>query len=185
MKKILIIILALAFIISLCEAAQTASWVWRSPDGNPLPASKARQSVDGFDVYLLAIPYEDWELVPKNTQIVDSATFREVQAVKRGGKLAIIVLLRNPKLSSDNTTKVSCDVKVIRPNGTVSINSPNESCGGGPLVGDTNTIRVSPMMIVFAADPGDLAGLWSVQITVRDNVRGVSIPVETTISLIE
>jgi hypothetical protein len=61
---------------------------------------------------------------------------------------------------------------------TVQINNQ------GPIPGNPMNIYLSKPMLRFVAESTDGPGRWSVRVTLKDNLRGVSLPLEASFNLL-
>ncbi len=181
MRSIFTLSLLLAATIT---TAQVPSGVWRSPEGTVVAESKARRSVDGFGVWLVVTSDKDWES-KWNTPSWVTPKFTEASNIKRGGSLTILIFVANAKPGRDNNLNVLCDLKITRPDGSLSVNEANARCLVGALRGQASNVRLSEPVIRFNADPGDLAGTWRVEVNIKDINRGLVVPVETAFELVE
>jgi hypothetical protein len=166
----------------LASPGATPSGVWHTPDGTVLTETEARRSVSGFGVWLIATPDQDWQ-DKWNTPPSVTPHFTEASTVKRGGKLTILIVFSNPQSDLAGNASISCDIKVIRPDGSSSVDAPNLSCMDGPLLGAPANLRLGAPVIVVVAEPKDQTGHWQVQVRVRDQVRKVEVPVQTSFIL--
>ena len=181
MKLPAVVLVALT---SLSALAEPPSGVWRTPDGSVLAQTDARRSVGGFGAWLVATPDEDWQ-EKWNTPSSVIPHFSEASIVGRGGKLSLLIFFANPQPDRTGNASVSCDIRVTRPDGSYSLNASDLSCMDGPLLGEPANLRLGAPAIVFVAEPQDQAGVWRVQVVVKDQIRGVHVPVQTTFTLAE
>lgn len=179
MKFISLILLLLVPIVTF---AAPPTGLWHNPDGAVIKETDARRSVSGFGVWLVATPDKDWQ-EKWNTPSSVTPHFTEATIINRGGKLTILIFFANPLPDNKGNVNVSCDIKVTRPDGSSSVDAPKLSCMKGPLLGAPANLRIGAPVIVFEAEPKDQAGLWHVQVRVRDQVRKIEVPVQTTFTL--
>ena len=146
--------------------------------------SESRQSASGFGVWLVTTPDQDWQ-EKWNTPPEVAPRLTTASEVRRGGSLAILILVANPQPDENNRLRLACDIKVIRPDGSISIEMPNINCMDAPLVGPPANIRLADAGINFIAEPEDISGVWRVQVNVRDINRGITVLVKTAFTLID
>jgi hypothetical protein len=96
---------------------------------------------------------------------------------------AILTFVVNPRPDATNNLNVFSHIKVTRPNGTVSVDTPGRRCLKGRLQGAVTNVRLCEAVIAFSADPGDPAGTWRIEVTVKDVNRDTEIPVEASFEL--
>lgn len=176
--------LLLVAVTSLCAEAAPPSGAWRTPDGDILPETEARRSVRGFGAWLVATPDEDWQ-DKWNTPSSVIPQFTETSNVRRGGKLTLLIFFSNPQPDRSGNVSIVCDIVVLRPDGSHSVNAPNVSCMDGKLLGPPANLRLGAPVIVFVAEPNDQGGVWRVQVVVKDRVREAKVTLRTSFTLAE
>ena len=161
---------------------QPATGIWRTPDGTTVPESKSRRSIGGFGAWLVVTPDQDWSQKWETPSTV-TPRFNEAKEVRLGGKLTTLIFFANPLPNSVGEVHVVCDIKVVRPNGSMSVDAPNTQCMKGPLRGPPANVRLGAPVLVFVAEANDPPGIWRVEVIVRDLVRNVAVPVRTQYTL--
>ena len=173
---------ALALFALSAPAVAMAQDVWRTPDGKPVAESPSRKAAGGFGVSLI-VTADDWQS-KWNTPSSTVPMFNAATRVKTGGTLSILTFVANPKPTTpSNELKVLSHIRVLRPDGSFSVDAPNLPCLRGALQGPATNTRLCEAVVGFRADPGDQRGTWKVQVTVTDINRGVAVPVETTFTV--
>lgn len=145
---------------------------------------KSSNSLDGFSALLIVTPDKDW----KSKWDTDEDTaphFTQVHSVKRGDSLTILIFFANPKVGRQNFVNIQCDIKAIRPDGSISINESNLVALKGELKGNPKSIRLAKPVLQFVAEPKDPLGEWTIEVSVKDVVRSITVPVKTSFNLIE
>lgn len=178
--KIIGVLLSTALLLSPFTAYAQSGW--RDREGNPVPESPSSKSKDGFSAMLLVTPDKDWQ-EKWNTPPETAPHFKEAKEVEADGELFILSFLANPKIDDSGMANVTCDFIVIRPDGSKSINELNMPCFVTKLTTDPKSVYLSAASLKYVAEPNDLRGTWLVNITVRDNLRNVEIPLETSFSV--
>jgi hypothetical protein len=164
-------------------ARQEATQAWRDERGLASTDSDNRRSVDGFGGLLVVTSDQDWQEkweTPSNV-IPD---FTTAKVVHRGQRIFILTFFAGPKLNEQGLADITCDIDVIRPNGTHSTNRQGMECFHGKLQQEGLTYLSEPV-IGFVGDPGDPSGEWVVRITLKDNVRHVVVPLKTSFTLVD
>ena len=169
----------LCFVLQPATAADT---VWHTRDGKAIPDTESRKSANGFGASLVATSDEDWE-AKWNTPPETAPTFREARTVKRGGVVTILIFFANPKIDARNFANVRCDLRVLRPDGSFSINADDVVCMEGPLKGDPTSVRLAAPVLKFIGEPQDPLGEWRVEVSVKDVVRQTSVKLKTSFTL--
>jgi hypothetical protein len=177
MKHIAPIVAVVACAASIAHG-QPTSGVWRMPDGTTVPESESRRSINGFGAWLVVTPDQDWA-EKWGTPSTVTPRFNEAKEVRLGGKLTTLIFFANPLPNSNGEVHVVCDIKVVRPNGSMSVDAPNTQCMRGPLQGPPANVRLGAPVLLFVAEPNDPPGVWRVEVIVRDLVRNVAVPVKT------
>jgi hypothetical protein len=141
------------------------------------PASSAVQSAQGFGAMLVITAQSDWQAQ------WDGSTdafpdFPPASEVSLGGKLHILTFLTNPQLGLGNRADVRCDLQVLRPDGSFSVNQRDIVCYDGLIGSKPGQVYLAAPTMTFLAEPTDLRGEWTVRVFLRDRPRGVELPLE-------
>lgn len=168
--------LILLFALSLPAFAQSG---WHDMDGNPLPETESRRSQDGFSASLVVTPDRDWQ-AKWETPPETVPHFTEAREVSEGGELTVLTFLSNAQLSDEGMTEVACDFIVTRPDGSKSINEIDMPCFNYELKTDPTNVYLTAASLKYVAEPSDQRGTWVVAVTVKDRVRGVTLPLRTS-----
>jgi hypothetical protein len=178
--KLTALVLSIAFL--LWPIGVMAEDGWRDRDGKPIPDSSSLKSRDGFSAMLLVTPDKDWQ-EKWNTPPETAPSFTTAQDVEAGGELYILSFLANPGVDASGMANVTCDFVVIRPDGSKSTDTAGMDCFVTKLAGDPRSVYLSAASLKYVAEPDDQRGYWKVSITMRDNVKGVVIPLETSFTV--
>lgn len=179
MRKLLPLILLL---VSNCSLASD-DFQWKLANGDQAPETENQKSVKGFGGWLLVTPDQNWEekwMTPRG----NVPYFSEAKNVKLGEELTILPFFANPKLDGAQNFMILCDIKVERPDGTLSINELNVPCAQGKMEMDPMSIFLTQTIIKYIGEKGDLLGVWTVYFEMKDSVRGVSVPLKTSFNLV-
>lgn len=166
-------------VVLLWPFAAAAQGGWRDMEGNPIPETAAAKSADGFHATLIVTPDQDWQ-EKWNTPPETVPHFSEASEVGPGGEPYILAFLSNPKRDPSGMTDVTCDFTVVRPDGTKSVDEADMDCFTTQLATDPTSVYLSAISLKYVAEPADPRGKWTVRVTMRDNHRGVEIPLEAT-----
>lgn len=177
----LIVILVL-FVTTLAVHAEDFNW--RTGDGAKAPNTKNQKSISGFGGWLLVTPDKDWE-EKWNTPKENIPHFSEAEEVELGEELTILPFFANPKLDENRYFKILCDIKIIKPNGSFSINEIDVPCAEGILEDDPMSIFLTQTVIKYIGEAGDPFGEWTVFFNMKDTLRNVEIPLETSFTLVK
>ena len=168
----------------VCVATATAQdFGWRDSDGKPVPDTEFRKTSKDFAGMVLTTSDPDWE-AKWNTPEHETPSFTEATKVRVGETVFTLIFLVNPKVSANGEVDVRCDLKVTRPNGTLSIDEKEVECMKGPLPGNPFNMRLAAPVLGFVGEDTDPVGTWQVDVTLRDVPRGVTLSLHTTFELL-
>ena len=82
---------------------------------------------------------------------------------------------------------ITCDIQVLRPDETYSINAKEVSCANWqtPPEQYKYNILLTQAIIKFVGEPKDLPGSWKVKINIKDKNAGIEVPLKTEFYLIK
>lgn len=174
---------ALACVALSVMAQPTAALSVKQAQGTqkPAPGTSGQGQVDGFSGLLLTTPDADWQkawATPSDTTPVIKTTSR----VHVGERLFVVILFGNPRLK-DTTADVTCDIDVLRPDGTASVHETELPCYQGPIEGSPEQLFAARPGVTFIGESTDMPGTWVVRVVLRDNNRNVTLPLVTTFVL--
>lgn len=172
------------FVLLLISCVAFAQEGWRDQRGHAAPDTDARKSVGGFGGWVIVTSDADWQ-AKWETQSNTIPRFTEANTVSRGNRVFVLTFFANPKLNSAGEANVSCDIDVTRPDGTTSTHQSDVVCFRGVLKTDPHYTYLAAPVIGFIGDPGDPAGVWVVQVTLKDNIRHVVVPLKTSFALLD
>lgn len=155
---------------------------WHDALGHAIPDTSFRKSVSGFGGMLMVTPDADWQQKWETSPDV-VPRFTTAESVSRGQKIFVLPFVSNPGLDDSGQANVTCDIDVIPPDGKNPSHHPDAVCLRGKLSGDPRYTYLSPSVVEFVGDPGDPSGKWVVRVTLKDQVRHVVIPLETSFVL--
>jgi hypothetical protein len=165
-------------LLLISGVALAGSSVWVDGDGDPLPETPARKTVDGFGGWLLVTPDPDWSRnwyrPPKRRP-----TLPQTRYVGFGEEVTILAFYTNPATDTDGRIDIRCSVRVIRPGGEVSAQQTDQRCADPDLEGDLQATRISWAVVDYVGEPSDPPGRWVVEVELTDGVRGVSVSLTT------
>lgn len=177
------ILLVLLTILSTLVAADD-SFRWIDGRGNTLPESESRKSQSGFGGWLLITPDSDWqEKWATLAEVIPYFTVTE--QVTKGNEIFILVLFSNPLPDNGGLIDIGCDIKVTRPDGSISVDYSNLDCARGELLGDRYATRMTNLGITYIAEEDDLSGQWEVLVKVTDRVRKAQVSLEANFVVLE
>lgn len=167
----------------VASAALAGADGWVTHDGEAVPDTAYRKSVDGFGGWLVVTPDADWprkwDAPPRDIPRLETA-----QYVDYGDRLTILAFYTNPATDAAGEIDIRCDVLVTRPDGTVASRARDRRCASPEHEGDLQALRLSWTVVEYLGERSDPTGRWTVEITITDAVRGVSIPLEADFVLV-
>jgi hypothetical protein len=172
-------IASLAFVL----VASAEDFGWRDKEGNPAPDTDSRKISQGFAGWILTTSDADWQ-AKWNTPEHETPSFAAADKVHRGQTIYTLIFLANPKAGDDGKVDVRCDLRVTRPNGTLSIDQSDVECLKGVLQGSPNNVRLAAPVLGFVAEASDPIGTWKVDVTLRDVPRGASMDLHSSFELV-
>lgn len=156
---------------------------WKDDKGHVSPDTESRKSVDGFGGWLAVTSDADWQ-AKWQTSSDTIPHFTEAKNVAIGKQVFVLTFLANPLLDTNGTADITCDIDLLRPNGTTSVHQVDAPCLKGPVRGSPHQVFLSAPVIGFTGDPGDPTGKWLVQVLLKDHVRRVTLSLRTSFVLV-
>jgi Flp pilus assembly protein TadG len=157
---------------------------WRDEHGNFAPNTEARSAVAGFGGWLVVTSDSDWQS-KWETSPNTVPRFTEARTVGRGKHIFILTFFANPELTEKNLADVTCDIDVVRSDGTSSVHQVDAVCFRGELKGPATNVYLSAPILNFVGESNDPVGKWLVRVTLKDNIRHKSLPLKTSFTLID
>ena len=145
--------------------------------------TESQKTVGGFNGLLIITPDKDWE-AKWNTSPESVPYFSSGSTVKKGGQLFVLTMFANPQLDASGTASISMDIDVTRPDGSSSSHAEGAVCSKGKVQGPLTSLYLCGQVIEFVGEVTDPVGTWTVRITLKDDVRKVSIPLSATFKLV-
>jgi len=174
----------LMFLLMVCLSCRAEDeFHWRMADGRAAPQQENQKSRDGFGAWLLLTPDADWEQ-KWNTPNEHVPEFSVVKEVLRGEPVHVLPFYANPKVGPDGNIRVQCDFRLQRPDGTAAFAQQGLPCASGPLTMDPKTIFLTQQGMTISGDPDDQFGTWTVFIRMTDDIRQVSLDLQSSFQLV-
>jgi hypothetical protein len=162
--------------------AQAQSSVWRGEDGKPIAETQSMKSQNDFAGSMLLTTDEDWQ-EKWNTPPENKPHYNQANVVPYGKKVFTMIFFSNPLRDTDGVVNVKCGLKISDPSGKVSFDQQDMVCYNGKLAGSPYHLYLGAQVVAFSGDPGDPSGTWSVDVTLRDENRHVTLPLRSTFEL--
>jgi len=177
LKRMLAAVLPLIVI-----TASAQSSVWRDESGKPATETESMKSQNNFAGAILLTTDEDW-LEKWNTPPENKPHYNKADVVPYGKKVFTMIFFSNPLLNGEGTANVKCGLKISEPSGKVSFEQQDMVCYAGKLAGNLHHLYLGGPVVAFSGDPGDPSGTWSVDVTLSDENRHVTLPLHSTFEL--
>lgn len=173
-------LLPMLLLLGLGTASAHDGWVTRS--GQPVPETPDRRAVDGFAGHLLITADKDWEQ-KWNTPPETTPEFTSADSVQMGGELQVLIFFSNPRRAPDGNVRIRCDLQVIKPDGSFSMDARDLVCFEHPVPGNLTQVFLTEQSLRFVAEPGDPPGRWTVLVVLRDTQRDSEVPLRASFEL--
>jgi hypothetical protein len=143
--------------------------------------TESQKTVGGFNGLLIITPDKDWE-AKWNTSPETIPYSASGSTVKKGGQLFVLTMFANPQLDASGAARVSMDIDVLKPDGSSSSHAENAVCNQGKV--QVQGMYLCRQVVEFVGEVTDPVGTWTVRITLKDDVRKISIPLSATFKLV-
>jgi hypothetical protein len=173
---------ALALLAMLMPVTALAQPGVRDAQGNLLPDTLSTQTVGDFSASMLVTADPNWQQKWETPPEV-APQFEPATEVSVGGDLYILAFVVNPKLDDAGMTNVRCDLRLMRPDGSLSGDERDLPCFITRLETDPRLVYLTSIGVKFTAEAGDEKGTWKAAITVRDMNRNVTLPLQSSFEL--
>jgi hypothetical protein len=170
------LLLATLLLASPIAAAQQAPAV--------APSDADQGEADGFRAIALLTSDPEWMEEWRKPAGGGGPNFPTAHEVRDGGQLSLVLVLSNPGVEAAGVANVGCDVRVTRPDGSVSIDERNVDCFKGELPGGPDSLYLAAAGVTFLSEPSDPRGVWVIDATLTDRVRGVSVPLQVAFDVL-
>lgn len=140
----------------------------------PLTAEWHKEA-KGFAATVLITPDLDWKR-KCTAPTVALPDLERTNSVHIGGKVWAVVLLSNPLPDEAGKVDVTCDFRLVRPNGRISKHRDLRALQGR-LDAPTSRFFLSEFVLTMDAEESDPLGEWVMELVVHDRNRGVDVPI--------
>ena len=185
MKTIRIFLLLILSTLSYANYEANVSYEgWISKDGEPVPNTDNMKSVKGFGGWLIITPDKNWAEkweTPSDT----TPYFSEAQTVEYGEQLTILTFYINLLKDKSGHVNIVCGIKIVRPDKTISIDNQDIPCINGEFPGNPKSVYLSPVVIKYSGDAGDIPGDWLVEVMLTDKNRDARVELKSKFTLVE
>ena len=148
-------------------------------NGKPISNRLNVKTVNGFGVMLF---------LTDNSQLFDSRTtsktpnLNPMGKVQRGTPVYTALLLSAPGLDATHAADLTFDLRVRKPDGTIFAETKNAICWKGRYDAPEHHLQLSKGHIQII--PEGSPGIYTVEITVKDRIKNVELPVQATFEVL-
>ncbi|MBK8476125.1 MAG: hypothetical protein IPL39_07355 [Opitutaceae bacterium] len=170
MKALTALLISVYTVIS-CPAVQPNAVV----RGHAPDSAEWHREAKGFGATVLITPDLDW----KQKCTAPTAALPDLErtnSVHIGGKVWAVVLLSNPLPDGAGKVDVTCDFRLVRPNGRISKHCDLRALQGR-LDAPTSRFFLSEFVLTMDAEESDPLGEWVMELVIHDRNRGVEVPI--------
>jgi hypothetical protein len=146
-------------------------------NGKPVAARPNVNSAGGFGAMLFLT---DNPLQPDGGKKLSASGPAPLTKVRRNVPVHTVLLFSDPGLDAAGAANVTFDTVVRKPDGSVMARTDDAICWKGKYEAPAHALQLSKGSMAIQINPGDLPGVYTVEITAHDNVRNVAVPVKTT-----
>ena len=127
----------------------------------------AAQRAEAFGGSITITSDADWR-TQWNEARGTAPRFTEASAISRGTKVWVLVFFSNARTDARGQIDVECDLRFLRPDGSVAYEGKDLSCYDGRIEGAPGNLRLATQQIEFVGDEKDPPGTWRVEVKLRD-----------------
>lgn len=142
-----------------------------------IPDAESKKSEKDFGAQLLLTEaakfFEDWNK-PETPQL--NATDR----ARRMFPLHTVLVFSNPGLDQSKSADVTADIIVRKPDGSIYAEHKNLPCWKGKYVAAPFSLQLAQGRLGIRIEPNDPGGTYSVEVTIRDNIKKVQLKLRKT-----
>lgn len=139
--------------------------------------------VDGFGAMVIATADKDWSQKWMETPAEQPFHVTQASALRVGEQVVLLLMYANPMPDKDGNIDISYDVKTTKPDNNVTeqknLTGSKSSAKGKNL----KNMFLAEHLTVFIGEESDTAGEWVFEYRVRDNIRGVVVPLKLKLML--
>ncbi|MGI9200259.1 MAG: hypothetical protein ACR2QL_04320 [Woeseiaceae bacterium] len=155
-------------------------------DGDTTPEEhESYKTEEGFFGWVVIVT-DDWIEKVEHLPDGESPEYEIATEFEVGETVVMLVFFANPGIDEHGNAEIRCDLKSIRPDGSVSLDSKEVECHSGPSKpygGNPEQMQLSPQIIEFVGEEDDLRGEWVMEVRLTDAVRDVSMNLTTRVTL--
>ena len=174
--------LAVALLSLIAMSGRAEDLVWKDQNGKPAADTEFRKTKQGFGGWLVVTSDADWQK-KWETSPETVPQFTTTTTVERGKTIFILIFFSNPRLDDHKNADVTCNIEVTRPDKTKSVYQKDAPCFHGEMKGVPTNVYLCQAILQFVGEPKDPAGKWLVNVVLKDDHRGIELPLKTSFTL--
>jgi hypothetical protein len=167
-----------AFLLLPLLCLSTAATAVGTSDVTP-EAAGSTGNAGGFSAKVMVTPDKDWQekwSTPEN----EIPRFSAADSVAVGETITVLTFFSNPAAGVDGKVEVRCDLKMIKPGGTVGTDLKDVLCFPQVALPRPQNVQLASLAVMFQAEESDPKGVWTAQILVHDVPGNRSVPLKAT-----
>lgn len=146
-------------------------------NGKPVSDKPNLNIVNGFSVMLFLT---DNPRIFEERNTKTPLNIEPLTKARRNIPIHAVILMSDPGVDSAGAADVTVDLAVRKPGGGIFAQTKDSVCWKGKYVAPAHSLQLSKGRMAIQINPGDLPGIYTVEITVRDNIKKIDVPVKTT-----
>lgn len=168
--------------IFLCLAAFLSSapvtyggeeWAWHETGSATAVETDNVKSDKGFGAQLLIT--DDKDYLEKWQTPTEGFYLHTVNSAVRGEPVFILIIFANPGVDEKGLCDIVADLKVTRPDGTVSSDRKDSDCWRNMPPPPAGNIQMAKTSLGIVIEEGDPAGRWKIEAVVKDRVKDAAV----------
>jgi hypothetical protein len=172
--KSFLFILAPLLLIGFLSAQEAQSW---RKDSKAVPNTPSMKSKSGFGAALFltenAQIFEDWNKP-------ETPKFTPVEKARRNIPIFTVILFAEPGTDASGTADVTGDIIVRKPDGSLYGQQKNIVLWKHKYPAHSHATQLSEGYLAIRIEPKDPAGIYTVEVIVRDQIKNVALPLKAT-----
>ena len=174
--KFTIVILATMLISTSLPGKDANTWL---KDGKPAADTPNMKSKDGFGAQLILTEsaqfFDDWDK-PETPRLQTL----EKNRAHRNVPVFTAITFVDPGTDASGSVNVTCNIVVRKPDGRIYGEQKDVVGWKGKYVVPPHHLQLSQGHMVIRIEPQDPSGTYSVEVTVRDHIKKIELPLKAT-----
>jgi hypothetical protein len=171
--RVMIVIIAAFLMVVPVVSGEEEAWRENSQDGARKATADNIKSEKGFGAQLLIT--DDKDYLEKWKTPTDGFYLHTVNSAVRGQPIFILIIFANPGINEKGFCDIGADIKITRPDGTISRDLKDSDCWRNMPPPPVGNIQLGKTSIGILIDEKDLAGRWKIEAVVKDEVKKAAV----------